>query len=85
MSLLKRIHQWLAHDGYLLICLEASEADDVIGEWLGVPMFFSAYDPETTKNLVAEAGFVITETTIETQFEDETEIPYLWILARVQG
>ena len=62
--------------------LEAAEFEGGFGEWLGVPMFFSCYDPETMKALVVEAGFELLETAIETQLENETAIPFLWILAR---
>lgn len=81
-ELLDRIYQWLKKDGYLLISLEAGESEGVIGEWLGVPMFFSCYDPETMKKLVGEAGFDLLEIAVEIQLEDEVEIPFLWIFAR---
>jgi hypothetical protein len=29
-----------------------------IGECLGVPMFFSCFDPETTKEMVIKSGFI---------------------------
>lgn len=81
-ALLRHIHQWLRAGGFLLISIEAGEYDDIIGEWLGVPMFISCYKPETMKQLVTQAGFDLLETAIETQVERKTEIPYLWILAR---
>jgi hypothetical protein len=62
--------------------MEAGEYDDVVGEWLGVPMFISCFEPEKMKQLVSEAGFKILETAIEIQIEQEIEIPYLWLLAR---
>ncbi len=62
--------------------MEAGEFDDGVGEWLGVPMFFSSYDPETVKKMVIEAGFEILETTIETQIENTNEVPFLWILSQ---
>ncbi len=46
--------------------MEAGEYDDVMGTWLGVPMFLSCFDPETMKGLVSEAGFELLETAIET-------------------
>jgi ubiquinone/menaquinone biosynthesis C-methylase UbiE len=81
-ALYARIHRWLRAGGWLLICTEASEAQEGVGEWLGVPMFFSFDDPETTKATIQGAGFEIVETAIETQVEQGTEIPYLWVLAR---
>jgi ubiquinone/menaquinone biosynthesis C-methylase UbiE len=82
LTILERIHQWLKPQGYLLISLEAGEYDDEIAQWLGVPMFISCYDPETMKQMVAKAGFMIIETAIETQFENKTKIPFLWIFAQ---
>jgi len=83
-TILRRIHQWLRPGGYMLISLEAGDIDAVMGEWLGVPMFLSCFDPETMKQLVIEAGFELLETAIETQKELNTEVPYLWLLARKQ-
>jgi cyclopropane fatty-acyl-phospholipid synthase-like methyltransferase len=83
-TLLRRIHHWLGPRGLLLLSLEAGDADGVFGQWLGVPMYFSCFDPETVKRLVNEAGFEIVETTIENQVEQGNEIPYLWLLARKQ-
>jgi hypothetical protein len=54
----------------------------VIGQWLGVPMYFSGFEPETVCDLVREAGFELIETEIEKQLEGGAEIPYLWLLAR---
>ena len=81
-TILRRIHDWLQPGGFLLISTEAGEAEGVIAQWLGAPMYFSCFDPETVKQLVCKAGFEIVETAIETQVEQSTEIPYLWVLAR---
>lgn len=83
-TILRRIHQWLRPDGFLLISLEAGEVDSIISEWLGVPMHFSCFDPETVKWLVNRVGFEIVETEIESQVEQGDAIPYLWLLARKQ-
>jgi ferredoxin len=80
-ALLRRIHRWLRAGGLLLVSMEAGEYDDVIGQWLGVPMFISCFDPETTKRLVDEAGFELLETAVETQIERGHEVPFLWLLA----
>ena len=80
--LLRRICRWLRAGGYLLISMEAGEYDDVMGEWLGVLMFISCFDPETMVRLVEEAGFELLETAVEIQAEGGQEIPYLWLFAR---
>jgi cyclopropane fatty-acyl-phospholipid synthase-like methyltransferase len=79
---LQRINNWLQVGGLLLISMEAGDYDDVMGEWLGVPMFISCYDPETMKQMVNEAGLELLETAIETQLEGGKDIPFLWVLAQ---
>jgi ubiquinone/menaquinone biosynthesis C-methylase UbiE len=68
-TILRRIHNWLRDGGLLLISIEAGDFDDVMGEWLGVPMFISCFDPETMTRMVNEAGFELLETAIETQID----------------
>ena len=81
-QILERIHDWLRPGGLLLFSYEAGDMNDVNGEWLGVPMFFSSFEPKTLKGLVRKAGFEVLETDIETQLERNREVPYLWILAQ---
>lgn len=81
-TVLKRICDWLKVGGLLLISIEAGDYDDVIGEWLGVPMFISCYDPDLMKQMITEAGFERLETAIEYQLEGDNEIPFLWVLGR---
>ena len=81
-AILRRIYQWLKTDGYILISLEAGDYDDEMGEWLGVPMFFSCYDPETMRQIVIDAGFTLIESEIETQIENGDVIPFLWIFGQ---
>jgi ubiquinone/menaquinone biosynthesis C-methylase UbiE len=79
-TILRRIYQWLRVGGYLLISIEAGDYDNVKGQWLGVPMFISCFDPERMKQMVKEVGFELLETDIETQVEQRKDIPYLWLL-----
>ena len=81
-SLLQRIYTWLRPEGLLLFTIESQAYNNETGNWLGEPMFFSCYDPVTMKKIVREAGFTILETDIEPQIEGDTEVSYLWILAR---
>ena len=82
LTTLRRIHGWLKPRGLLLIALEAADYEDVTANWLGVPMFFSCFDPETTRQLAGEAGFDVIETAVEDQLEGGRSVPYLWLLAR---
>jgi cyclopropane fatty-acyl-phospholipid synthase-like methyltransferase len=77
-----RIATWLRSGGYLLLGTEAAESAGSVGTWLGVPMFFSSYDPDTVLQMISTAGLVILETAMEYQMEQQHEISYLWILAR---
>jgi ubiquinone/menaquinone biosynthesis C-methylase UbiE len=79
---LRKVSRWLRDGGLLLISMEAGEAEGVVSEWLGVPMFFSCFGPETMKGMVQAAGFEILESAVETQVEQGVEIPYLWVLGR---
>ena len=81
-ALLRRISRWLRVGGLLLLSTEAGEEKGVVGEWLGVPMFFSSFGPEAVEQMIQESGFEILETAIEPQVEQGIEIPYLWVLGR---
>jgi cyclopropane fatty-acyl-phospholipid synthase-like methyltransferase len=83
-TILRSIHKWLRARGLLLFSIEAGEHDDETGEWLGVPMFISCFDPETTKTLVNEAGFEILETAIESRRAQGNDVPFLWVFAQKQ-
>ncbi|MBA2384785.1 MAG: methyltransferase domain-containing protein [Actinobacteria bacterium] len=81
-AVLDRFHDWLHAGGYLLFTVEAREAHDVVGDWLGRPMFFSQFGPEETLELVRKAGFDVLRADVEGQLEGGREIEYLWVLAR---
>jgi cyclopropane fatty-acyl-phospholipid synthase-like methyltransferase len=76
------IHGWLERSGLLLFCAEIDDQPGGVGEWLGTPMYFSSYDPDTTRRLVDESGFTIVRDSVEQQHEGDHEVSYLWVLAR---
>ena len=45
-------------------------------------MFFSGYDAEITLELVREAGFDLEYSEVQTQFEGDHDVDYLWVLGR---
>ena len=81
-SVLERIHAWLKPGGLLLLTVETEDEPGVTGRWLGVEMFFSCFDADTTRRLIRDAGFETIADAVETQVEGEKEVPYLWVLGR---
>ena len=80
-KVLQRIHEWLRPEGLLLFSYEKGSRNDETVEWLGSPMFFSLFGPETITGLVKDAGFKIIKSEVESQLEQNHEVNYLWILA----
>jgi SAM-dependent methyltransferase len=81
--LFARIRHWLRPGGWLLASLPATDNPGWRGDWLGVEMFFSGYDAETTLGLARDAELHIVEHAIETMLEpDHGEVRWLWLLAR---
>ena len=80
-AILHRMYDWLKPGGFLLFSMEADDIEEIVAEWLGVPMFMSCFDPETMKRLVTGTGFEVVETAIESQVEQDHDVPYLWLLA----
>ena len=75
------VYRWLRPGGLLLITFDTADHPGVVGDWLGVPMFFSQHDPETSEWLVREAGLEVLSAVQETQLEGEHEVTFLWVLA----
>jgi cyclopropane fatty-acyl-phospholipid synthase-like methyltransferase len=90
--LFERVRGWLRPGGWLLASLPATDNPGWRGEWLGVEMFFSGYDAETTLRLAREAGLEVVENSIETMLEPDWEegrvgtsygeVRWLWLLAQ---
>lgn len=81
-ALFGRIARWLAPGGWLLASLGAGDGPDWRGDWLGVPMFFSAFDADTNRRLLRDAGFRLELDEVVTMREPEGEVAFLWVLAR---
>lgn len=78
------VARWLKPGGLFLASLGHLGGPDRTYEWLGVEMFFSAFDAETNRRLVLEAGFelVLDELVFMREPEPEGEVAFLWVLAR---
>jgi cyclopropane fatty-acyl-phospholipid synthase-like methyltransferase len=76
-----RIHRWLAPRGLLMTALGTSDMEAWTGDWLGAPMFFSSFLPETNTRLVREAGFAILRDELVTFREPDGDATFQWVLA----
>ena len=79
-SLFARVHDWLRPGGLFLATLGASDLEGWEGEWLGVPMYFSGYEPERNRELLAAFELVADE--VVTIAEPEGDVTFHWVLAR---
>ena len=81
--LVRSIFSWLRPGGLFVASLGAGDdPGGVEDDWLGVPMYFSAYDSAGSRRLVEEAGFEIVSAREEAAEEDGLRIVFLWVVAR---
>ena len=81
--LLRAIYPWLRPGGLFVASLGAGDDPGGVEEdWLGVPMYFSAFDSATSRQLVEDAGFEILSAQEEADDEDGMRIVFLWVVAR---
>jgi SAM-dependent methyltransferase len=81
-ELFRRIARWLRPGGLFLAALSHVGGADWTGEWLGVEMFFSGFDAETNRRLVRDAGFELLHDELVWMREPQSELAFLWVLAR---
>jgi ubiquinone/menaquinone biosynthesis C-methylase UbiE len=81
-GLFARIQRWLAPGGTFVATLGASDSPDWIGDWLGVPMFFSSYDAATNQALLRQAGLHILFAEVLDTVEPAGTVPFLWVIAQ---
>ncbi len=81
-----RILYWLRPGGRLMLSLGTSDnAGEIEPEWLGVPMFFAGFTPETNERVLIENGFDLELSEIR---EEITAGPsggperFHWVIAR---
>jgi len=81
--LLARMGEWLRPGGTLLVTMgTAASEDEVEEDWLGAPMFFASFDPETNRGLVDAAGFEIVRERVVAQDEPgHGPVSFMWVLA----
>jgi SAM-dependent methyltransferase len=80
----RRIAGWLRPSGYLLLTLSASGGSHgVQDDFLGVPMYFSGYGPDKSRELLRAASFDILSDEIVPVADSESST-FHWVLARVR-
>jgi len=84
-ALFARIRDWLKPGGLFLTSLSHVGGPDRTDHWLGVDMFFSGYDAETNRGLLRGAGFDLLADELVWMQEPESEVAFLWVLARKPG
>jgi SAM-dependent methyltransferase len=84
-----RILQWLRPGGRLMFSLGTwDNAGEIEPDWLGVPMFFAGFQPETNERLLRENGFDLEMSEIR---EEITVGPsggperFQWVIAKKPG
>jgi SAM-dependent methyltransferase len=78
-----RIAGWLRPGGWFVAALGGYDDPGWTGEWLGVPMFFSSFDPDTSVGLMAAARLRTVRRELVTMREpEEGDVTFLWVLAR---
>ena len=81
--LFQRIAGWLRPGGLVVATMNGSDTPGSFQhDWLGAPMFWSGYDPSTTRRLVEGAGLIVTSLILETADEDGEPTSFWWLVAR---
>jgi SAM-dependent methyltransferase len=77
-----RVARWLTPGGLFLASLGARNSPDWTGDWLGQQMFFSSFDADENRRLVAAAGFDLLFAEVIGLDEPEGPTSFLWVLAQ---
>jgi SAM-dependent methyltransferase len=85
LQLFQDIVRWLRPGGLFVGTLGLSDTPaGHEADWLGVPMFWSSYDLETSQRQITSAGLTIERATVETADEDGDAVSFLWVVATRQ-
>jgi len=79
-GVLARVHGWLRPGGLLLTVFGVGDQPDWFGEWLGVPMYFSAFGAAENRALL-DAFELVEDEVVEIR-EPEGPVAFHWVLAR---
>jgi len=82
-ELLQKIVRWLKPGGIFLGTFSVSGTEDWLGDFIGVPMFFSCFDADTSRAMLREAGFaLLVDEVVEQSEPGEGVARFLWVIAR---
>lgn len=82
--LFRKIARWLKPGGLLLANFGIGNCEiDYEENWLGVPMFWSSFDAQAERAVLASSGFEMLIDRIETEIEDGR--PHRWLVVLAQS
>lgn len=82
-SVIGAVHRWLRPGGVFGVNLGSGDDPGSFERWIDdVPMYWSGFDAATNVELVRNAGFEILRDEVLTNFEDDEEVRFVWILAK---
>jgi SAM-dependent methyltransferase len=84
-QLLTRIVGWLRPGGLFVAAMGGDEGEPAGHDksWLGLaPMYWSFWDPATSRRLMSDAGLDHVEDEEELLIEDSQEVSFWWVIAR---
>jgi SAM-dependent methyltransferase len=81
-SLVASVARWLVPGGLFLAAFGLADEADWTGDWLGVPMYFSSHDPDTTRGILTRTGFELLVDEVVEIHEPDGQASFLWALAR---
>ena len=81
--LLRNIARWLRPGGIFVASMGAGDDPGTVeDDWLGAPMYFSAFDAATNRRLVQDAGLELLTAEEIIRNEDGVPVTFLWVVAR---
>jgi len=80
-QLLTKFHSWLRDGGAMILSFGTSDEEQWTGDWMGATTFFSSHSRPRTLSLIEESGFTIDREVVEVDWEDDREVPFLWVTA----
>jgi len=84
--LFESIYSWLNPGGLFVATLNSrDEPNQIQDDWFGAPMYWSGFDADTYRQMIAEAGFEIESDRVEVSDNPESDSGseiHLWVVAR---